>query len=73
MPQYTTSKRQTEAQYMDRKVSLQSLVVEKYTHLLRRAAEQRDTLMGKPTPVPVVVRASQPVRVPVTRRRRVYP
>lgn len=58
---------------MDKTVSLQSLVVEKYTQLLHLAAQRRDALLGKSTPVPVIVRPSQPIRVPVSRRRRVYP
>lgn len=58
---------------MDKTVSLQSLVVEKYTQLLHVAAQRRDALLGKSTPVPVIVRPSQPIRVPVSRRRRVYP
>jgi len=47
--------------------------VEKYTQLLHAAAKRRDALLGKATPIPVVVRPSQPIRVPVSRRRRVYP
>ena len=58
---------------MDKTVSLQSLVVEKYTQLLHAAAKRRDAMLGKTTPIPVVVRPSQPIRVPVSRRRRVYP
>lgn len=58
---------------MDKTVSLQSLVVEKYAQLLHLAAQRRDALLGKSTPVPVIVRPSQPIRVPVSRRRRVYP
>ena len=65
--------RETEAYIMDKTVSLQSLVVEKYTQLLHAAAKRRDALLGKSTPIPVVVRPSQPIRVPVSRRRRVYP
>lgn len=65
--------RETEAYIMDKTVSLQSLVVEKYTQLLHAAAKRRDSLLGKSTPIPVVVRPSQPIRVPVSRRRRVYP
>ncbi len=57
---------------MEKTVSLQSLIVEKYTELLRAAAMRRDALLGKTTPIPVVVRPSQPIRVPVSRRR-VYP
>lgn len=57
---------------MDKTVSVQSLVVEKYTQLLHAAAKRRDALLGKTTPIPVVVRPSQPIRVPVSRRR-VYP
>ncbi len=57
---------------MEKTVSLQTLVVEKYTQLLRAAAMRRDALLGKTTPIPVVVRPSQPIRVPVSRRR-VYP
>ena len=42
-------------------------------HPLHAAAQRRDALLGKSTPIPVVVRPSQPIRVPVSRRRRVYP
>ncbi len=55
---------------MDKPVSLQSLVVEKYTQLLRAALHGRDQLLGKATPIPVAVRTTPPVRVPVGRRRR---
>jgi hypothetical protein len=59
---------------MEKTVSVQSLLVEKYTQLLAAAAKRREALMGKATPVPVVVRTAPPVRVPVrTRHRRVYP
>ncbi|MCA1723734.1 MAG: hypothetical protein LC748_05695 [Thermomicrobia bacterium] len=58
---------------MDKRVTVQSLVVEKYTQLLHAAALRRDALLGKTTPIPVVVRPSQPIRVPVSRHRRVYP
>jgi len=59
---------------MEKTVSVQSLLVEKYTQLLDAAAKRRDALMGKAKPVPVVVRTAPPVRVPVrTRHRRVYP
>ena len=37
---------------MDKTVSLQSLVVEKYTQLLHAAAKRRDALLGKSTPIP---------------------
>jgi hypothetical protein len=64
--------KEMETHSMDKTVSLQSLVVEKYSHLLHAAAKRRDALLGKTTPIPVVVRPSQPIRVPVSRRR-VYP
>lgn len=57
---------------MDKTVSLHTLVVEKYTHLLRAAQRGRDQLLGKAIPVPVAVRTTPPVRVPVSRRRRTY-
>ena len=68
----TATSQSREAYIMEKTVSLQSLVVEKYTQLLHAAAKRRDMLLGKTTPVPVVVRPSQPIRVPVSRRR-VYP
>lgn len=55
---------------MDKPVSLHTLVVEKYTQLLRAARRGRDQLLGKATPIPVAVRTAPPVRVPVGRRRR---
>lgn len=55
---------------MDKPVSLQSLVVEKYTQLLRAAMQGRNHLLGKATPIPVAVRITPAVRVPVSRRRR---
>lgn len=58
---------------MEKTVSTRSLLVEKYTQLLDAAAKRRDALLGKSTPIPVVVRTAPPVRVPVSRRRRVYP
>jgi len=63
----------TEAYIMGKTVSMQSLVVEKYTQLLHAAAKRRDAFLGKATPIPVVIRPSQPIRVPVSRRHRVYP
>lgn len=58
---------------MEKTTSLKALVVEKYNQLLRNAAQRHTSLLGRATPVPVVVRVSPPVRVPVTRRRRTYP
>lgn len=55
---------------MNKSVSLHTLAVEKYTHLLRVAVRGRDQLLGKTTPIPVAVRTTPPVRVPVGRRRR---
>ena len=57
---------------MEKTVSLRSLLVEKYSQLLD-AAKRRDMLTGGTQPIPVVVRTAPPRRVPVSRRRRVYP
>lgn len=61
-----------EADSMEKTVSLRSLLVEKYSQLLD-AAKRRDMLTGGTQPIPVVVRTAPPRRVPVSRRRRVYP
>lgn len=52
---------------MEKPVSLKTLVIEKYTRLLRLAS------LGKTVPIPVAVRTTPPLRVPVSRRRRSYP